>query len=153
MSSKRQSTVAALPKPPTKISPSAIIPDNAILTGTYPITIGANTVIHPRAKLVSTHGPITIGDFTIISERSTIGPAASASGEAVHELLIEDHVNIEPGAVIEAAKVGKATCIEANARISDGAVVGKVRLLQRACKSSAETSMCGGVALQDRRAV
>ncbi|KAK4906240.1 hypothetical protein LTR28_000636, partial [Elasticomyces elasticus] len=48
-------------KPPCTIHPSAVISDRAILTGTHPISIAENTVLHPYARIDSTNGPVELG--------------------------------------------------------------------------------------------
>lgn len=125
MSSKRQSTAPPLPKPPASISSSVTIADNASVTGTHPITIGSNTVVHPRTKLATAHGPITIGKNCIISERSNIG-LQSAGGE---DVVIGNGVVVEVGAVVEGRDIGEGCIIEVGAKIGKGAVLGKVWLL------------------------
>ena len=130
-SNKRASVVPAGPKPPTTIAPSAIIHDHASLTGTFPITIGPNTVLHPRAKILSTHGPVTIGQGCIICERSSIGLSSTpeTSGPANAGVTIEDRVNVEVGAVVEARRVGMGCVIEVKACVGKDAVLGKVSIL------------------------
>ena len=61
------------PKAPLTADPSSTIADTAVFQGTYPVTIGANTVIHPRAKFYSYEGPIIVGDGCIICEKAVIG--------------------------------------------------------------------------------
>ena len=109
------------PKPPTTLSTAVIIADNAVLTGTHPIRIGAHTVVHPRCRLNSTNGPITIGEFCILSERSVLVPADR------HGLVVEDYVVIETNAVVEARVVGEGSMVEIGTRVGKAAVVGKVR--------------------------
>lgn len=127
MSSKRQSLAPPAPKPPTSLSSTLTIADQASLIGTYLITIGGHSIIHPRTKLNSTYGPITIGSSCIISERCQIGLAANTDANEGEGVVIENGVVIEVGAVVEAKRVGEGCVIEVNARIGKGAVLGKVR--------------------------
>ena len=60
-------------KPPLEIHPTAHLDPQAYVQGTYPISLGANVVIHPRARLAAVHGPLAIGAGTVISERCIIG--------------------------------------------------------------------------------
>jgi len=115
------------PKPPTSLASSLVIAENASLTGTNPIRIGSNTVIHPRTKLSSTHAPITIGSGCIVSERSVIGYQSTPTSERDVGVHIGNGVMIETGAVVEAKSVGDGCVIEVNARIGKNAVLGKVR--------------------------
>src|SRR5437667_4625353 len=72
-SSKRASLAPAGPKTPTSLSPSLIIADSASLTGSNLIALGDNTVIHPRARLISTHAPLTVQNLCVICEKSAVG--------------------------------------------------------------------------------
>ncbi|EPE27762.1 Trimeric LpxA-like enzyme [Glarea lozoyensis ATCC 20868] len=122
MSSKRASTAPAAPKPPTSLSPTLTIAEHASLVGSYLITLGANTVVHPRAKLNSTYGPITVGSNCIISERSMIGlQGRGADGEGV---VIEDGVIVEVGATVESKVIGEGCVIEVNAKVGRGSLLG-----------------------------
>ena len=115
----------AAPKPPTSLASSLVIADNASLTGYHRITLGANSVVHPRTKLNSTYGPITIGNNCIISERSLVGLQSSADNEG-EGVILENGVLVEVGAVVEANSVGEGCVIEVNAKVGKGAVIGKV---------------------------
>jgi dynactin-6 len=127
MSSKRHSLVPPAPKPPTNLSSNLTIADQASLIGTNLITIGSNTIIHPRSKLNSTYGTINIGSLCIISERCQIGlREPGEEGEGKEGVVIENGVVVEVGAIVEAHRVGEGSVIEVNARIGRGAVLGKV---------------------------
>ncbi|KAJ5259532.1 hypothetical protein N7478_012513 [Penicillium angulare] len=78
-SSSSSHTSTGPPKAPLKADPSSTIADTAVFQGTYPVTIGANTIIHPRARFYAYEGPIYIGDGCIISEKATIGAAPTKS--------------------------------------------------------------------------
>lgn len=120
MAPKSRLTEAAPPKPPTTLSPTAVIAETCVMVGTHPVTIGNHSVLHPRCRLNTTLGPITIGDFCILNERTQIAPS-DATGMA-----IEDHVVVETNAVVEARTLGAGTTVEVGARIGKRAVVGKV---------------------------
>ncbi|KAI9750247.1 MAG: hypothetical protein M4579_006549 [Chaenotheca gracillima] len=134
---KRASTVPVGPKPPTSISPKAIISDAAFIIGTTRITIGESTVLHPRSKLDSTNAPVTLGDYCIICERSVVGLSNldgvrervgedRAQGVAMSGVTVGNGVSIEAGAIVEAQSISDGCLIEANARIGPGAVLGQV---------------------------
>lgn len=53
-----------------KIAPGAVVCEESILKGD--ITIGAKTIIHPRACILAEAGPIIIGEGNIIEEMATI---------------------------------------------------------------------------------
>jgi dynactin-6 len=125
-SSKRQSTMPPAPKPPTALSSSLVIAEHASLTGTHLITLGSNTVVHPRTKINSTFAPVTVRNNCIISERSQIGLQSEPAEDQLHGVVIENGVIIEVGAVVEASMVGEGSIIEVNAKIGKRAILGKV---------------------------
>ncbi|KAG0648724.1 Dynactin subunit 6 [Hyphodiscus hymeniophilus] len=124
-SSKRASTMPAAPKPPTSLSSTLVIADNAALTGTHLITLGSNTVVHPRTKLSSAFAPIKIGSSCIISERSAIGLQSAPAEDEKDGVVFENGVIVEVGAVVEAKRIGEGSVIEVNAKIGKGVVIGK----------------------------
>lgn len=113
-------------KPPCKIDPTAIISDKAILVGSHPISIGANTVLHPFAKLDSTHSPLTIEDYCIVCERATVGHVNPANGDSA--ITIRSHVNIETGSTVEAVEIGKGCHIGAYAIVESDSKLGQVSI-------------------------
>lgn len=117
----------AAPKPPTSLASTLVIADNASLTGTHLITLGSNTVVHPRTKLSSAFAPIKIGNGCIISERASIGLQSEPAEDEREGVVIDNGVIVEVGAVVEAKRIGEGSVIEVNARIGKGAVIGKVR--------------------------
>ncbi|CZS98919.1 hypothetical protein WAI453_008473 [Rhynchosporium graminicola] len=125
MSNKRASMMPLAPKPPTKLSSSLVIAEQAALTGTHLITLGSNTVIHPRTKLNSGYAPITVGSTCIISERSQIGLQSDPPEDEEYGVVIENGVVVEVGATVEARRIGEGSVVEVNARIGKGAVLGK----------------------------
>ena len=150
MTSRARPT-SSLPKAPTNLSPKAVIADTAVLTGLHLITIGANAVLHPRARVNSTYAPVTIGAGCVVSERACVGllqepddneggegekgDAEERSGDADvgpgrensrDGVVLEENVVLEPAAIVEAARVGQSTVMEAGSKIGAGAVIGKV---------------------------
>lgn len=131
MSSKERLISTAVPtaaskpaKPPCQIDAKAIISDKAVLVGKHQITIGANTVIHPYAKIDSTHGSIIIGEFCIIAEKAAVGFTNPDSEHA--EVRIEDYVLVETGAIVEAALISKVSVVGAFAVLEPSSKIGQV---------------------------
>ncbi len=60
------------------ISPQATIHKEAFISGSHPISIGANAVIQLRAKISSTHGPVTVGEGCVVYERAVVGAVLSS---------------------------------------------------------------------------
>ncbi len=116
----------APPKPPTSLASTLTIAEQASLTGSHLITLGSNTVVHPRARFNSVHAPITVGSNCIICERSSIGYHSETANDERQGVTIENGVVVEVGAVVEAKTVGEGTVIEVQAKIGKGAVLGKV---------------------------
>ncbi|KAK4127278.1 trimeric LpxA-like protein [Parathielavia appendiculata] len=131
MSSKRHSILPPVsssgPKPPVHFSSSITIADSALLTGTHPIAIHSESVVHPRAKLDSLAGRITIGRRCIIHERSTLGAVGTSGKITEAAVTLGDYVTVEVGAAIEAGEtvIGEGTVVGVGARVGAGAVVGK----------------------------
>ncbi|KAB5566417.1 trimeric LpxA-like protein [Coniochaeta sp. 2T2.1] len=119
------------PKPPVTFSSSLTIADSAVLTGTNPISISSESVIHPRARLDSMGGAITIGRRCIIHERTRIGYMGSEGrillGEGNKAVTMGDYVTVEVAAVVEAGGtvLGEGTTVGVGSRVGRGAVVGK----------------------------
>ena len=136
MAAANRRPVSTAPKPPTSISSSCVIAESAILIGTDLITIDANVVLQPRAKLDSTYGPVTIGEGCILWERASIGLLSEVEDE---EGIISEgvelgkNVTVEAGAVVEAQSIGEGTVIESGATVGKGSVLGKVRDCQLLC--------------------
>ena len=167
--SKRVSSATTKPslsKPPTTIHPSAVVAEKAILTGPHPITIGANAVIHPFARIVSNAGPVTIGQNVIVNEKAVVGTAGSADEVGlvegmIKEAVLGDNVTIESSVVVEASTIGEGSTIEIGARVRSGARIGKVShgLLYtfsntlthglKYCKLSPKASVDANVVLED----
>ena len=116
----------AAPKPPTSLASTLVIADNASLTGTHLITMGSNTIVHPRTKFNSTFAPIQVGSSCIISERSLIGLQSEPTEDEREGVAIDNGVIVEVGATVEAKRIGEGCVIEVNAKIGKGVVIGKV---------------------------
>lgn len=117
------------PKPPVKLSSTLTIADSAILTGTNPIVIMSESVVHPRCRLESTIGSLQIGKRCIIHERTHIGAAPVSGGARAGGVTIGDYVTIEAMSIIEAGgtDIGDGTVIGIGAKVGAGARIGKVR--------------------------
>ena len=144
----------AASKPPLTISPSAYLDSSSYVLGSHPIQISSNALIHPRARLISSHCPLTIGEGTIITERCIVGGPATAtgtnatvSGGASHPSVsastltstasglstsssstttIGDKVHLHPSSQIHhSAHISSYTIIESDAQVLSGVRVGE----------------------------
>ncbi|KAK2074475.1 hypothetical protein P8C59_008681 [Phyllachora maydis] len=145
-SNKRNSIVPPLsqagPRPAVKIAPSVTIDGAAHLTGSHPIGIGAESVIHPRAKLNSLGGRITVGRRCIVEERATLG---APSAEARQGVTLGDYVVVHVDAVVEAG----GTVVQDGAVIGVGARVGKGAVIGKYCTLAPMEVVAPGEALPD----
>ena len=125
MHAKRLSGNATLDmsKPPCKIDAKAIISDKAILIGSHLITIGEGTVIHPYAKIDSTHASVAIGRDCIIAERAIIGVVDADTSDGIR---LQDYVTVETAASVHAMMVGKGSTIGVQSILGAGSCVGEV---------------------------
>ncbi|KAM5443408.1 hypothetical protein MferCBS31731_001729 [Microsporum ferrugineum] len=153
-SAAQRPAAPSVPRPPLNVHPAATISETAYFQGVHPISVGAGTVIHPRAKLLSFKGPVSIGEGCIIGEKSVIGgPITSTSGLSTPTTpstpatpfdfssglgpatspfpdkvvtIIENSVSIGPLATVSAgAHLHSASAIEASAFISKDVKVGR----------------------------
>ena len=137
MATATRRPASAIPKPPTAISSSCVIAETATLVGTGLITISANAVLHPRAKIVSTYGPVTLNEGCVVCERACVGLLTAEEDEdapAIAGVTLEKNVTVEAAATVEASFIGEGTIIECGAKIGRGALLGKVCLLSNTLK-------------------
>lgn len=145
-SDRRSSTVpkrtSLLPKPSSiAIDPSVLIAQHAQLTGTYPITIGPDAVLHPHSRINSIFSPVLVGEGVILHEKCKVGvdgdSAADSRRSSMAPVSVRDslraegtvlgpNVVVESNAVVEAAEVGEGTVVEVGAVLGRGCTVGKV---------------------------
>ena len=111
--------------PPTTTHASALVSPSASLTGVYPIVIGANTIIHLRAKLNSSYGPITIGDGCIIEERAVIGIQSQEERHGGSGVVLGNRVVVQSGSEVQ-GNIAEGGIVEVGAVVGAGSTIGKV---------------------------
>ena len=111
-------------EPPTTVHPTSVVSVAASLKGTQPVSVGANSIIQPRARLISTYGPITIGERCIIAERAVLGLQNEATVDG-NGVVLKNGVVIESGATVEGS-VEEGSLVEVGAMVGKGSMVGKV---------------------------
>jgi len=117
-------------KSSVKISGGAVVCNESELRGD--ITIGARTVIHPKAKIIAESGPIIIGEGNLIEEQSEIVNRCkdNDSSGAVSVMIIGNNNVFEVGCVSHSLKIGDSNILEAksfvgrNTNLSNGCIVG-----------------------------
>ena len=128
-SSKRQSTRIEAPRPPVTVHPTALIANHAIITGTHPVTIGPEAVLHPYSRISSVRGPVVIGQGCIIAERATVGwteDGGTGDADGQQEVVLGNNVVVESAAEVRALDVGDHTVIDAEVKVAKGVRIGKV---------------------------
>ena len=99
------------------IDKTALVCDKAILDGT--ITIAANTIVHPRARLIAPAGSsITIGANSIIEDAATVTAPPNT------QLTLGNWVLVEPLAVVSAS-MGHANYVRVGAVVTERGRVGR----------------------------
>ncbi|KAL2216122.1 transferase hexapeptide domain protein [Thermoascus aurantiacus ATCC 26904] len=125
--STSSSSSASSPRPPLSIHPTATVADTALIHGTYPITIGGGTVIHPRARLYSYDGPISIGDDCIIGEKSVIGSGPTAPNSSSSNTPFSPTSPTSPSPALygygSSAGSGRTTRISSYVSVAPGAII------------------------------
>ncbi|KAJ5349350.1 hypothetical protein N7541_007077 [Penicillium brevicompactum] len=144
-----RSSSSGPPKAPLKVDSTSTIADNVVFQGPYPVTIGAGTVIHPRAKFYTYEGPIVVGDGCIICEKAVIGAAPPSSSRSSSPSPSRDteptrkesttrisyFVTIGPSSTVEpGAHIHSSATIEALATIRRGADIGSHAKVCSACE-------------------
>ncbi|KAI8935504.1 hypothetical protein NX059_008075 [Plenodomus lindquistii] len=144
-SSTAPKRTSLLPKPSSIfLDSSVLIAQHAQLTGTYPITIGSSTVLHPHSKLTSAFAPVVIGEGCVVYERAKVGMGpepdveakrismvSSRSSASVRESMRAEgtvlgrNVVVEANAVVEAAEIGEGSVIEVGAVLGRGSIIGR----------------------------
>ncbi|KAK3210245.1 hypothetical protein GRF29_44g2097387 [Pseudopithomyces chartarum] len=149
-----------LPKHPALFTdPTCLIAQHAGFTGTQPITVGPNVVLHPHAKVSSTLAPVVLGEGVVLWERAKVGVGMGESmndsrrnSEASRANSVRDssrgegtvlgrNVTVEATAVVEAAEVGEGTVIEVGAYLGKGCVIGKHCTIVAHCVIPANTQI------------
>jgi len=119
-----------------KIAPGAVVCGECELRGD--ITIGAKTVIHPRARILAEAGPIIIGESNLIEELSCICNRRSAEDAApggTESLLIIGNNNVfEVGSRCEALKVGDSNVLEVRSFVGRGTELSNGCTVGAACR-------------------
>ncbi|XP_072020611.1 dynactin subunit 6-like [Amphiura filiformis] len=119
----------AFVKPSVKIGTGAVVCVEAELRGD--ITVGARTVVHPKARIIAEAGPIVIGESNLIEEQVLIiNSKEDDNREGGQTMIIGANNVFEVGCRCEALRVGDNNIIEAKAvvgretQLSNGNVVG-----------------------------
>ncbi|KAJ5544608.1 hypothetical protein N7461_006912 [Penicillium sp. DV-2018c] len=144
------------PKAPLKADPTATIADTAVFQGKHPVTIGAGTIIHPRARFYTYEGPITISDSCIISEKAVIGtppppkPSSSSSSRSVSPSRSSPTPIPDPTEprretstrISYFVTVGPSALIESGANVHSSATIESLAIVRRGADIGAHSKVC-----------
>ncbi|KAF4521326.1 hypothetical protein B566_EDAN002330 [Ephemera danica] len=114
-----------------KIYPGAVVCTECELKGD--ITIGSNTVVHPRAQIIAEAGPIIIGENNLIEEQvqiiNRLHPTLDRTGNAT-VMIIGNHNVFEVDCCSEALKIGDYNVLESKCvvgrrvELTSGCIIG-----------------------------
>ncbi|RJE17379.1 transferase hexapeptide, partial [Aspergillus sclerotialis] len=138
-------------KPPITAHPSATIADSVIFQGTYPITIDAETVIHPRARIYSFDGTVRVGRGVIIGEKCVLGtPPGSSSidlgvaGGNEGQWGMEDNKTIQ---ISNYATLSPQSAIHAGVVLEEAVIIDTLVTIGRSARVEGHTKICAGCQL------
>ena len=109
-----------------KIASTAIVCEEAILKGD--ITIGENTIIHPKCEILALAGPIVIGDGNVLEEGVRLENLETQTS-APPILTIGNDNLISCGSTIRARLIGNANLFEPYCVVAIHAVIGSFTVI------------------------
>ncbi|CAC5356552.1 DCTN6 [Mytilus coruscus] len=136
-------------KPSVKIAAGALVCDECELVGD--ITIGARTVVHPKARIIAEDGPIYIGENNIIEELvQIVNKNPEGKSSSTQNVMIIGNNNVfEVGSYIEATKIGDHNMVEAKAKVgrqvelTSGCIIGGMCSVSSTETMPENTVICG----------
>ncbi|CAH1788756.1 unnamed protein product, partial [Owenia fusiformis] len=130
-----------------KIAPGAIVCSECEIKGD--VTIGARTVIHPKARIIAEAGPIVIGDSNLIEEQAQIINKASDAGDGGTKavMVIGNNNQFEVGCYSEAMQIGDNNILETKA------IAGKTVLLTNGCIIGAQCEVTSNETLPENTVI
>ncbi|KAJ0425147.1 trimeric LpxA-like protein [Aspergillus carlsbadensis] len=130
--------------PPITASSSATIAESALFQGTFPVTIGRGTIIHPRARIYSFAGPVVIGNECIISEKCVIGTVPGMVVSTAGNINKEERRGGEDGAIqiSSSVTIGPVASVAAGVTIHSGVVIETAAVLNAGVDIGAHSKIC-----------
>merc|ERR1712135_136508 len=117
--------------PNIKLAPGAVVCAETDLRGD--ITIGAKTVIHPKAQIIAEAGPIIIGENNLIEEQVRIHNVAQSGPTSNWAVMIIGNNNVfEVDCFTEALNIGDNNILESKCyvgrqtELTNGCIVGSL---------------------------
>ncbi|KAL4892698.1 trimeric LpxA-like protein [Aspergillus ambiguus] len=142
------------PRAPVTAHPTATIAETTVFHGTHPISIGAGTVVHPRARIYSYEGPVIIGDDCIISEKATIGVAPTPTSASLRgSSSASTTADGIPIRLASAVSVGPSTTILPGAHLHAAVSVDALATIHRRVSVGAHSKICAGCEIAENTAI
>uniref|UniRef100_A0A6M2DDF7 Dynactin subunit 6 n=1 Tax=Xenopsylla cheopis TaxID=163159 RepID=A0A6M2DDF7_XENCH len=116
--------------PDLKIFGGALVCEDTTLTGN--ITIGAGTVLHPKACIIAEAGPVILGDNCIVEEYASIiykSPDAKSSAP----LIIGPNNVFEVGCTVYSHEIGENNVFESKCVVGSGIKIKNKCVIGPAC--------------------
>lgn len=126
-------------KPDIQPASTAYLDHQAYVQGTFPVKLGANVVVHPRARLLSFQGPLTIGAGTVIAERCVVGGPAPEDPKGPVPPPPEEPVETTVG---QNVMLHAAAQIECGSSLEDGCLVEPRAVVMRGVKMGKHSKAC-----------
>jgi len=121
-----------------RISADALVCHTATLDGD--ITIGARTVVHPKATIIAKDGPIVIGEGNLIEEQTIIVNKNPPGVDEVSPLVIGDYNVFEVASEFRGKTVGNNNVLEVKAKVGPNTQLTNGCVIGNACSvNSVET--------------
>ncbi|KAJ8000545.1 hypothetical protein DPEC_G00181220 [Dallia pectoralis] len=121
-----------------KIAAGAVVCVESEIKGD--VTIGARTVVHPKACIIAEAGPIVIGEGNLIEEQAVIINSfpenITPDSEGVEPKVMTIGVNnvFEVGCVSEALKIGDNNVIESKANLGRNVILTSGCIIGACCQ-------------------
>lgn len=135
------SSAPSAPRPPTTIHPTATVADHVLFEGPHPVTIDAETIIHPRVRLYTYDGPIQIGGGCIIGEKSVLGAPPPAESTSTSTTTPQTDGQ-SPIAIAQSVSIAPASTIGSGARIDEAAIIETAVTVHPRASIGAHTKIC-----------
>uniref|UniRef100_A0A3P9ME95 Dynactin subunit 6 n=1 Tax=Oryzias latipes TaxID=8090 RepID=A0A3P9ME95_ORYLA len=121
-----------------KIAAGAVVCVESEIRGD--VTIGARTVVHPKARIIAEAGPIIIGEGNLIEEQALIinsypeNILPDADGAEPKAMMIGTNNVFEVGCVSQALKIGDNNVIESKADLGRNVILTSGCIIGACCQ-------------------
>jgi len=125
------------------VSPGAVVCNESKLLGE--VSIGARTVVHPKATIIAEAGPIIIGENNLIEEQAVIvnarNPDSQINDGVVSVMIIGNNNVFEVGCRSSALKIGDNNVLESKCFVGRSVVLSNGCIVGAGCRVTAEETV------------